>query len=58
MPENPENPSRTNKTARGARSGANARRDPERQKDNQRRLRVGADHKTPEMKKGNRGTFP
>jgi len=54
----PENPSRTNKTARGARSGGNARRDPERQKENQKRLRVGTDHKTPEMKKGNRGTFP
>jgi hypothetical protein len=54
----PENPSRMNQAARGARRGANARRDPERQKDNQKRLRVGADHKTPEMKKGNRGTFP
>lgn len=54
----PENPSRTNKAARGSRSGGDARRDPERQKENQRRLRVGTDHKTPEMKKGNRGTFP
>jgi hypothetical protein len=54
----PENPTRTSKTARGSRSGGNARRDPERQKENQKRLRVGADHKTPEMKKGHRGTFP
>lgn len=25
---------------------------------NRERLRVGADHKTPEMKRGKRGTFP
>jgi hypothetical protein len=31
---------------------------PEKQKENQRRLRVDSDHKTPEMKKGHRGTFP
>jgi hypothetical protein len=49
---------RTSRTARGARSGGDARREPERQKENQKRLRVGADHKTPEMKKGHRGTFP
>lgn len=53
-----ENPSRTNKTARGARSGADARGQPEKQKDNQKRLGVGPDHKTPEMKKGHRGSFP
>jgi hypothetical protein len=54
----PENQNRTSKGVRGARSGGDARREPERQKENQKRLRVGADHKTPEMKKGNRGTFP
>lgn len=32
--------------------------DPEKLKENQRRLQVGSDHKTPEMKKGHRGTFP
>jgi hypothetical protein len=52
------NQTRTSKAARGARSGADARGQPEKQKDNQKRLHVGADHKTPEMKKGNRGTFP
>lgn len=26
--------------------------------ENRERLRVGADHKTPEMKRGKRGTFP
>ncbi|MBV8030085.1 MAG: hypothetical protein JO035_01100 [Betaproteobacteria bacterium] len=31
---------------------------PEKLKENQRRLGVGEDHKTPEMKKGHRGTFP
>ena len=49
---------RSSKTARGARSGQDARGQPEKQKENQRRLRVDSDHKTPEMKKGNRGTFP
>lgn len=57
MPDH-ENPARTSKTARGARSGMDARSQPEKQKDNQKRLRVGPDHKTPEMKKGHRGTFP
>lgn len=49
---------RTSKGARGARSGGDARREPEKQKENQKRLGVGTDHKTPEMKKGHRGTFP
>jgi hypothetical protein len=31
---------------------------PEKLAENQRKLHVGADHKTPEMKKGHRGTFP
>lgn len=53
-----DNQSRTSKGARGARSGGDARREPEKQKENQKRLRVGADHRTPEMKKGTRGTFP
>ena len=54
----PDTRTRTSQGARGARSGANARREPERQKENQKRLRVGSDHRTPEMKKGHRGTFP
>jgi hypothetical protein len=49
---------RTSKTARGARSGGDARGQPEKQKENQRKLRVDSDHKTPEMKKGHRGSFP
>ena len=53
-----DNQTRTSKTARGARSGGDARGQPEKQKDNQKRLGVGPDHKTPEMKKGHRGTFP
>lgn len=57
MPDR-ENPVRSSKTARGARSGTDARGQPEKQRDNQKRLRVGEDHKTPEMKKGHRGTFP
>jgi hypothetical protein len=54
----PDNQTRTSKGVRGAHTGADARREPEKQKENQKRLRVGPDHKTPEMKKGNRGTFP
>ncbi len=58
MAQDRENPARTSKTARGIRSGSDARGQPEKQRDNQKRLRVGEDHKTPEMKKGHRGTFP
>lgn len=59
MPQEPQDKeARTSRTARGARSGADARGQPEKQKENQRRLRVDSDHKTPEMKKGHRGTFP
>ena len=54
----PDQQTRTSKGVRGARAGGDARREPEKQKENQRRLRVGTDHRTPEMKKGNRGTFP
>jgi hypothetical protein len=56
--DTPAREERSSKTARGARSGGDARGQPERQKENQRRLRVDADHRTPEMKKGHRGTFP
>ena len=31
---------------------------PEKLADNQRKLNVGSDHKTPDMKKRHRGTFP
>jgi hypothetical protein len=59
MPDNQaDNQTRTSKGVRGSRQGGDARREPERQKENQKRLRVGPDHKTPEMKKGHRGTFP
>jgi hypothetical protein len=49
---------RSSKTARGARSGGDARGSAEKQKENQKKLRVDSDHRTPEMKKGHRGTFP
>ena len=59
MPNDPTRPTeRTSAGVRGARRGADARRSPEKQKENQRRLNVGTDHRTPEMKKGRRGTFP
>jgi hypothetical protein len=31
---------------------------PEKLAENQKKLNVGSDHKTPDMKKGHRGTFP
>ena len=49
---------RTSSAARGAKQGGDGRRNPEALRENQERLRVGPDHKTPEMKKGHRGTFP
>jgi hypothetical protein len=49
---------RSSPAARGARQGGDGRRNPEALRENQERLRVGPDHKTPEMKKGHRGTFP
>ena len=49
---------RSSKTARGMRQGSDARGKPERQRENQERLGVGADHRTPAMKRGHRGTFP
>lgn len=62
MPQDPPQPqdpqARSSRTARGTRSGADARGQPEKQKENQRRLRVDSEHRTPEMKKGHRGTFP
>ena len=49
--------------ARGQNRGADAITptgdvDQEKLKQNQRRLKVDDEHKTPEMQKGNRGTFP
>ena len=44
--------------ARGRRRGSDARGNPDKQKENQKRLDVSADHRTPAMKKGHRGTFP
>jgi len=37
----PDTQTRTSKGARGSRSGGDARREPEKQKENQKRLRVG-----------------
>jgi hypothetical protein len=37
---------------------ADGRTNPEKLKENQQSLGVGADHRTPDMKKGHRGTFP
>lgn len=44
----------------GARGGrkADGRKDADKLRENQQGLGVGADHRTPAMKKGNRGTFP
>ena len=49
---------RTSQGTRGAKRGGDARRNPAALKENQEKLRVGSDHRTPEMKKGHRGTFP
>lgn len=49
---------RTSVGARGARRGGDARGDPAKQRENQKRLDVGPDHKTAAMRKGHRGTFP
>jgi len=49
---------RTSAGARGLNRGADARENPEKQQENQRRLGVGPEHKTEAMKKGHRGTFP
>ncbi|HEX7249652.1 MAG TPA: hypothetical protein VF262_04605 [Burkholderiales bacterium] len=51
-------PTRHSQGARGANRGADARGSTEKQKENQRRLGVGPEHKTEAMKKGHRGTFP
>jgi hypothetical protein len=51
-------PTRQSQGARGANRGADARGSTEKQKENQRRLGVGPEHKTEAMKKGHRGTFP
>ena len=56
MPD--RNPTQTSKGARGQRHGDDARNRPEKQRENQDRLGVGPDHKTPAMKRGHRGTFP
>ena len=59
MPQQPPpNTPRSSTAARSARHGNDARRNPEKQRENQDRLGVGADHKTPAMKRGRRGTFP
>jgi hypothetical protein len=57
-PKPPPDAGRTSPGARGAKHGSDARGRPEKQKENQQRLGVAPDHKTPQMKKGHRGTFP
>jgi hypothetical protein len=54
----PKTPTRSSKGARGARHGDDARGRPEKQRENQEKLGVGPDHKTPAMKRGHRGSFP
>lgn len=44
--------------ARGIGRRPDARTNPEKLRENQQSLGVGPDHKTPDMKKGHRGTFP
>lgn len=39
-------------------TGDDARKDPEKLKENRDKLGVGEDHQTPDMKKHRRGTFP
>ncbi|HEU4924894.1 MAG TPA: CBS domain-containing protein [Burkholderiales bacterium] len=59
VPSKPSRPEvRTSAGARGAKRGTDARGDSEKQKENQRRLDVGTDHRTSAMKRGRRGTFP
>jgi len=61
MNQKPQN--RSQSPARGQNRGADAITpsgdvDQEKLKHNQKRLNVDEQHKTPEMKKGGRGTFP
>lgn len=61
MPENQrrgDSDSRMAEKPRARGGKADARGNPEKQKENQRALGVGPEHKTPAMKKGHRGTFP
>ena len=59
-----ERPKEQQAAQTGRRGGTNHALDrngkviPEKLQENQRRLNVGSDHKTPDMKKGRRGTFP
>lgn len=54
--DNPQ-PRRLQPGARGIRK-PDGRRNPEKLRENQQSLGVGPDHRTPDMKKGHRGTFP
>jgi hypothetical protein len=58
MKQRSTNTPRSSKAARGTHHGTDARGKPEKQRENQERLGVGSDHKTPAMKRGHRGTFP
>jgi hypothetical protein len=51
-------PARPNPSSPRSSRSADARRQPEKLRENQQRLGVDADHKTDAMKKGRRGTFP
>jgi hypothetical protein len=57
MPEKPSRPS-PQAGRRAGRPQGDGRKDPEQIKRNQEHLGVGKDHKTPDMKKNHRGTFP
>jgi hypothetical protein len=62
MAEKPKE-DRQHSGARGANKGSNAvdksgKVDQSKLEQNQKRLNVDKDHRTPDMKKGNRGTFP
>ena len=53
-----QQPRRLQPGARGMGRKPDGRSNPEKLRENQQSLGVGSDHKTPDMKKGHRGTFP
>lgn len=56
-PQTVDNPQPRRPGTRGIRR-PDGRRNPEKLRENQQSLGVGPDHRTPDMKKGHRGTFP
>lgn len=55
-PDEPEQPPPPIKAK--ARAGGDARKNPDKQKENRQKLGVDEDHLTPDMKKHHRGTYP